>query len=386
MTPQAGIAHTYLVEGDRGLTAVADTGARQDGSRGFGGRHRVLVLIALALLAASANPGTAFAAKKAVPPSFNSILVSATQWPGGNGVDVYSNGQSVPNYVCGEMGWPLPAGWTPADCRSSVEVSGVPRDVGLKWQCVELAQRYFNVRGWWDGHFVNSKGRGVGYAYEIWGGAARMGMRTYDNGSLSDANVRPGDLVVWKKNADFAAGHVAVVGAVTGSSVTIYEQNWGSTQTGTASYTLANGWLSRSGSSYPASYIYGVVHSPDNLGTVTGSYYLAATTAGWVDTGVAVLSGSAVLLTASGTYGVAGSDPGKTPASVGCSGGGLPGMPAPDLQAWAPIGRIGAGTPFCIGAGSTFTAVTSGDLYIALNDDPYGDNWGGITFQWEITR
>jgi hypothetical protein len=56
------------------------------------------------------------------------------------------------------------------------------------------------------------------------------------------------------------------------------------------------------------------------------------------------------------------------------------------LQAWTPIGRIGAQTPFCVGAQVNFTATASGNLQVILNDDVFGDNWGGFTVYWTITR
>jgi len=98
-----------------------------------------------------------------------------------------------------------------------------------------------------------------------------------------------------------------------------------------------------------------------------------------------VASGDHVSISASGTYGVAGSDPGKTPSGVGCSGSGLPGDKDQSLQAWTPIGRVGSQTPFCVGGQVSFVATASGDLQVILNDDVYGDNWGGFTVHWTIT-
>ena len=115
---------------------------------------------------------------------------------------------------------------------------------------------------------------------------------------------------------------------------------------------------------------------------------MPATTAPWTNAGVALEAGDVVSITASGTYGVAGSDPGKTPTSVGCAGGTPQGysVPAPNLQIWAPVGRVGSTTAFCIGGSIQFVASASGTLYLAINDDAFGDNWGGITINWQITR
>jgi serine/threonine-protein kinase len=119
----------------------------------------------------------------------------------------------------------------------------------------------------------------------------------------------------------------------------------------------------------------------------SGSRYVAASSPPWTDTGVDLETGDYVTITASGTFGVAGSDPGKTPASVGCAGraDGY-GVPAQNLQIWAPIARVGSGAPVCIGAAVSFVTSTTGRLYVTFNDDACGDNWGFVTINWQITR
>jgi hypothetical protein len=115
-----------------------------------------------------------------------------------------------------------------------------------------------------------------------------------------------------------------------------------------------------------------------------GSLYLSAATM-WAMPGIAVNAGDTLTLTASGTFGVAGSDPGKTPAGVGCAVQTSPaGFAAPNLSLWSVVGRIGFGTPFCIGAGSQVTAAAFGQLFVTINDDVFGDNWGGVTISWQI--
>jgi serine/threonine protein kinase len=116
----------------------------------------------------------------------------------------------------------------------------------------------------------------------------------------------------------------------------------------------------------------------------SGSFYFNAATK-WANPGIAVLAGDSLSFTASGTYGVAGSDPGKTPSSVGCVTQSNPTDAAPNMSMWSVVGRIGSGTAFCIGAGSQVTASGSGELYTTINDDVYGDNWGGVTINWQIT-
>jgi hypothetical protein len=61
-------------------------------------------------------------------------------------------------------------------------------------------------------------------------------------------------------------------------------------------------------------------------------------------------------------------------------------MAAPDLSFWSVVGRIGYGTPFCIGGGCQITAVTSGELYATINDNYFVDNWGGVIINWQISH
>jgi len=116
----------------------------------------------------------------------------------------------------------------------------------------------------------------------------------------------------------------------------------------------------------------------------SGSFYLSAATE-WADAGVAVDAGDVLTLTSSGTYGVAGSDPGKTPQSVGCASQQNSAAAAPSLSLWSVVGRVGAGEAFCIGPGSEITSTATGELYVTINDDTYGDNWGGVTIDWQIS-
>ena len=117
----------------------------------------------------------------------------------------------------------------------------------------------------------------------------------------------------------------------------------------------------------------------------SGSFYFYVSSP-WTDGGIAVQAGDEVTFTASGTYGVAGSDPGDTPQKIGCSLQSNPTAEASNISLWSVMGRFGSGTPFCIGAGSTVIAAAPGELYVAINDDVYSDNWGGVTINWQITE
>lgn len=213
----------------------------------------VVLRTALAALAIGIPMGAEAAV---VPATFGQRLVSAGDWVDGTGVDVFSNGR--PGYVCTDA---PPSGWRPEDCKSSVTVDGKSRYVGIKWQCVELAQRLWVTRGWWSGSF------GVN-AYMIWEWARLNDLARTANGSLKASDLHFGDLVVWTSAVGRGYGHVAVVDYVDGSSIHVKEQNWGDDgkQTGKSAYTLAGGWLSGNGytNNSTKNVIYGVVHHADS--------------------------------------------------------------------------------------------------------------------------
>lgn len=158
------------------------------------------------------------------PTGFGNVLVAGGNWCQGQGVDVYWNGEV--GYVSWEYNY----------------VNGVK--VGMKWQCVELAQRLYTVRGWRSGLFP------VAYAYQIWSVAEGMGMVRHPKG---DGYVPvPGDMMVFDNSIASGYGDVAVVDYVTQSDVYVCGQNWST-----------NGRRSYARSSIP-SYCYGWVHDPDN--------------------------------------------------------------------------------------------------------------------------
>lgn len=138
--------------------------------------------------------------------AWGQVLVRASAW---NGVDVHSN-------------FPEPDPWN--KYRS---------EYGVKWQCVELAQRFYYKKGW-----VSAKKWPVSYAYQMYDKARTYHLATMPNGSIS--SVAWGDLVIWKK-ALRGSGHVAVVSAVNGSRVTVVEQNW--SKAGKRVLTLTGGTL-----------------------------------------------------------------------------------------------------------------------------------------------
>src|ERR1700730_19012487 len=99
----------------------------------------------------------------------------------------------------------------------------------------------------------------------------------------------------------------------------------------------------------------------------------------WNDTGVFINAGDSVSITATGIIKIAGSDPGKTPA-------GAPGCITEDdtwladgLTCWSLIGRIGDNPAFEVGDGTSFTATSSGELFLSVDDNYFPDNSGAWT-------
>jgi surface antigen len=135
------------------------------------------------------NPTEGFGGNAGSPP-FGSVLVTGSQWFGGRGVDVVSNG----------AGYDCPGGY----CTSYT--------YGIKWQCVELVNRFLMTRGW--------SGRIYGDAKYIYANAPTS---SFDKHPAGDGYVPvAGDVMVWGGNK---YGHVAVVDGVGGGYVTFVEQN-----------------------------------------------------------------------------------------------------------------------------------------------------------------
>jgi uncharacterized protein (TIGR03437 family) len=103
----------------------------------------------------------------------------------------------------------------------------------------------------------------------------------------------------------------------------------------------------------------------------------------YTDTGIQVLGGQGYTITTTGllnwfTGGCpSGSTCLSTPEGQSCpyTGFALPGAPC-----WSLIGKVGAnGTAFHLGATANSVFAESGELYLGVNDNNYGDNTGGWT-------
>jgi hypothetical protein len=170
--------------------------------------------------------------------------IAGSEWMGGKGVNACNQTEHTVHYCGGEY------------------------EVGLSWQCVELAQREWQKMGWYTGKF------GVEYAYEIYNStvASRIGATLHANGS--GYIPVPGDLIIHNHTSaeapgEYNAGHVAVVSSVSGSKVYTVEQNY-EEKAHVGEYTLSGSTLSRTiydnGHVMP---ILGVVHSNSNVAEPT---------------------------------------------------------------------------------------------------------------------
>jgi hypothetical protein len=161
---------------------------------------------------------SASAATCSGPGDFGAQYYSAS-WPGGfTGVPVYSNGT---------------AGYQ-SNCYNHVSTpSGVSAESGMEWQCVELINRLYITKGW-----IDKTWRGDGdqlYYDPPVDPATGKHLVTQPQGSIS--YLAPGDVISFSDKA-VSGGHAAVVSAVSGSSITLVNQNTAK------SNTLSHGALS----------------------------------------------------------------------------------------------------------------------------------------------
>ncbi|HEY3544965.1 MAG TPA: CHAP domain-containing protein [Propionicimonas sp.] len=161
------------------------------------------------------------------------VTVSWRSWLGGFGVDARANGYAQGTGTsCG--------GWS---------VNSPSVQYGEGWQCVELAQRLYWVRGWYSSTFPVSR------ASQIFDQASNMGMTSQANGSIT--KIVPGDMII---HSSGTFGHVTIVDRVSGGVVHAVQQN---SSSGRIDYSYSNGTLKSGKAS-----IRGVVHSPKNRLTI----------------------------------------------------------------------------------------------------------------------
>lgn len=157
------------------------------------------------------------------------VLVAKSDWLGGEGVPVRSNGAGG------------------SSCNGfSVRNRAV--QYGGGWQCVELAARLYHVKGW--GTVFAGRNGGARYIPEGSGG-----LEFHANGS--GYVPVPGDLVI---EAHGYYGHVTVVDRVEGNTIHAVEQN--ASRAGRKTYELED---SAAFGSYGGGFVRGFMHSPRNV-------------------------------------------------------------------------------------------------------------------------
>jgi hypothetical protein len=113
----------------------------------------------------------------------------------------------------------------------------------------------------------------------------------------------------------------------------------------------------------------------------------------WTDTGIALHAGASVVLSASGSahfgggkiarLGPAGIAWGSACTAIAKGQARNSPFPARGLRCWSLIGKVGAGGPFEVGAGTSFRVRTAGELSLGVNDNYVPDNFG--TFAVTVT-
>ena len=208
----------------------------------------ILAIAALPLLGGVAIPAAQASASNTRVDAWGTLEVSAANWLGGAGVDVYSNGATA-------------SGPSP-DRLNYVNVTGVGSvQSGIKWQCVELVNRLYLTRGW-------IKSRWAGNGNQMYGNAP-AGLAKQPNGAITYLN--PGDVVGFD---DGGLGHVAIVNSVSGTTVQLVNQN---TSAVYSTLTFSNKTLGKWGT-YS---VQGVVHAPGSA-TYPDNTLLSATDNGEV--------------------------------------------------------------------------------------------------------
>lgn len=173
--------------------------------------------------------GEILVARGSAPPC-GTVLLGASGWLGGRGVEVHSNGATQGGRSCGGFSVANP----------SVQSGGA-------WQCVELAARLYNVKGW--GIVYAGRNGGARYIPE-----GSPNLEFHANGS--GYTPVPGDLVI---EAFGTYGHVAVVDGVRAGAIDAIEQN--ANLAARKSYPWSSGVAA---GAYNGGVVRGFMHSPLN--------------------------------------------------------------------------------------------------------------------------
>jgi len=197
-------------------------------------RMPIALFVAISLMVL-AHPAAAQACSG--PGDFGTQYLSSS-WPGGfTGVPVYSDGGG---YV--------------SNCYDYVaSPGGASIKAGMEWQCVELVNRLYISRGWISSTWW---GNGDQLYFNAPGNLSKEAQ-----GSIS--HLAPGDVISFTGPVSGDGGHAAVVSAVSGSSITLVNQNTSSSNT-ISTGTLSNGSLIMNG--WAGYTPIGAIHAPGGGG------------------------------------------------------------------------------------------------------------------------
>src|SRR5579862_9951601 len=197
-------------------------------------RMPIALFVAISLMVL-AHPAAAQACSG--PGDFGTQYLSSS-WPGGfTGVPVYSDGGG---YV--------------SNCYDYVaSPGGASIKAGMEWQFVELVNRLYISRGWISSTWW---GNGDQLYFNAPGNLSKEAQ-----GSIS--HLAPGDVISFTGPVSGDGGHAAVVSAVSGSSITLVNQNTSSSNT-ISTGTLSNGSLIMNG--WAGYTPIGAIHAPGGGG------------------------------------------------------------------------------------------------------------------------
>lgn len=188
------------------------------------------------------------------------------------------------------------------------------------------------------------------------------------------ARVSSGQHIVWLRNGQTITGQLYDIGGTTPLRITIKtpegERELSSSEV--ARIALARTDAAAAGTA-------GTTGATPGAVTIT-----ARGDQQWTPTGITVRRGEILRFNTTGEVRVGpGPDDAANPAGV-LGGRTAPGTPIPSAIVGALIGRIGNGAPFGIGNQTSVPMPASGQLFLGINDNNFGDNTG--EFRVEIMR
>lgn len=212
----------------------------------------IFALVAVAMLFAIASTLEMKVPAMASTPC-GQVLINASKWLGGQGVDVHFNGVYMN---------------TGNECNPDGEVYNLnanPPQYGFGWVCVELVNRLYVTRGWstrltipatYNGQATNY---GAKWLYTLAAAGYYPNLVAHANGS--NYKSVPGDMIV---HSNGTYGHVTVVDHISGNTLYAVDQNRSANGWESYTYNSSTGAVSMSGVT-----ISGYVHSTKN--TITPS-------------------------------------------------------------------------------------------------------------------